>query len=166
MHTRRGKFTDYALHLREKQKVKHYYGILEKQFRRYFAEAARSKGNTGVMLMILLERRLDNVVNRLGFSGSRRQARQLIAHGHITINGKKVDIPSYLVKVGDVIRVKNRPKSIELVQKSMDLINRQVPDFLSRSDDSTLEGRFLRLPDGKEFSLDVNAALIIEFCSR
>src|ERR1700757_3003871 len=107
---RRGKLTDYGLHLREKQKVKHYYGVLERQFRRYFAEAQRSKGNTGATLMSLLERRLDNVVHRLGFAESRAQARQLVAHGHITVNAQRVNIPSFLLKAGDVIRVKNRAK--------------------------------------------------------
>ena len=97
---RRGKQTDYGMHLREKQKVKHYYGVLERQFRGYFGRAARSKGNTGNALMSLLERRLDNVVHRLGFGSSRAQARQLVAHGHVTVNGHHVDIPSYIVRVG------------------------------------------------------------------
>src|SRR5688500_15386283 len=112
---RRGKQTDYGVHLREKQKVKHYYGILERQFRMYFARAARSKGNTGATLMSLLERRLDNVIHRVGFGQSRAQARQLVAHGHITVNGRRVDIPSYLLQAGDVVRVKNRPKSLQAV---------------------------------------------------
>ena len=102
---RRGKQTDYGLHLREKQKVKHYYGVLERQFRGYFAGPTRTKGNTGNALMSLLERRLDNVVHRLGFGQSRAQARQLVSHGHITVNGQPVDMPSYIVRPGDVIRV-------------------------------------------------------------
>src|SRR6185503_11504994 len=113
---RRGKLTDYGQHLREKQKVKHYYGILERQFKAYFARASRSKGNTGATLMSLLERRLDNVVHRLGFGLSRAQARQLVRHGHITVNGRRVDIPSYLLQPGDVIRVKNRVKSLSAIQ--------------------------------------------------
>src|SRR3990170_6537789 len=113
---RRGKQTDYGLHLREKQKVKHYYGVLERQFRRYFEKAEHTKGNTGDVLMSLLERRLDNVVHRLGFALSRSAAKQLISHGHITVNGKRVDVPSYLVKVGDVIRIKNRSKSLDLAR--------------------------------------------------
>src|SRR4051812_17946343 len=116
MHLRRGKLTDYGIHLREKQKVKHYYGVLEKQFRGYYKRAVKGKGNTGEALMSLLERRLDNVLARLGFGLSRAQARQLINHGHITVNGRRVDIPSYLVQVGDLIRVKNRAKSLEAVQ--------------------------------------------------
>src|SRR6185295_16116234 len=102
---------DYGMHLREKQKVKHYYGVLERQFRGYFARASRTKGNTGSTLMSLLERRLDNVIHRLGFGLSRSQARQLVTHGHITVNGQHCNIPSYLVKLGDIIRVKNRAKS-------------------------------------------------------
>ncbi len=133
MHTfRRGKLTDYGIHLREKQKVKHYYGVLERQFRKYFEQAERAKGNTGEVLMSLLERRLDNVVHRLGFGLSRAQARQMISHGHVTVNGRRVDVPSYLVRPGDVIRVKNRPKSLQLVQASLAEIGREVPDFLSR----------------------------------
>ena len=113
---RRGKQTDYAVHLREKQKVKHHYGLMERQFRKVFAEANKGKGNTGEALMSLLERRLDNVVYRLGFGLSRAQARLLVGHGHVTVNGRRVDIPSYLTRPGDVIRVKNRPKSLQLVR--------------------------------------------------
>ena len=116
MATRRGKLTDYGIHLREKQKVKHYYGVLERQFRGYYKRAVKGKGNTGEALMSLLERRLDNIVCRLGFGLSRAQARQLICHGHITVNGRRCDIPSYLVHVGDVIRAKNRAKSLQAVQ--------------------------------------------------
>src|SRR5882672_11494514 len=120
MHTyRRGKQTDYGLHLREKQKVKHYYGVLERQFRGYFGRATRTKGNTGSALMSLLERRLDNIVHRLGFGLSRAQARQIINHGHVTVNGRRVDIPSYLVRAGDVIRVKNRVKSLQAIQSNL-----------------------------------------------
>lgn len=130
---RGGKLTDYGVHLREKQKVKHYYGVLERQFRTYFAEAERATGNTGDRLMSLLERRLDNVVHRLGFGLSRAQARQLVRHGHITVNGRRLDIPSYLVKVGDVIRVKNRKSSLQAVQINLsESTSRQVPDFLLR----------------------------------
>ena len=108
---RRGKPTEYAAHLREKQKVKRYYGVLERQFRKYFRQAERTKGHTGDALMSLLERRLDNIVYRLGFGQSRAQARMMVTHGHITVNGRLVNIPSYLVRPGDVIRVKNRPRA-------------------------------------------------------
>jgi len=165
-HQRRGKLTDYGQHLREKQKVKHYYGVLERQFRKYFQHAERGKGNTGDILMTLLERRLDNVVHRLGFGQSRAQARQLIRHGHITINGRKVDIPSYEVRVGDVIRVKNRGKSLDLVRGSLAESTRDVPDFLSRSDSAIPEGIVGRLPAADDVSIPVQTQLIVELCSR
>lgn len=163
---RRGKLTDYGQHLREKQKVKHYYGVLERQFRRYFAEAERSKGNTGETLMSLLERRLDNVVHRLGFGQSRAQARQLVTHGHITVNGQHVDIPSYLLKPGDVIRVKNRKKSLQAVQANLAETGRDVPDFLTRADGPMPEGRITRLPEAMDVSIPVQTQLIIELCSK
>ena len=163
---RRGKLTDYGLHLREKQKVKHYYGVLERQFRRYFAEAQRSKGNTGATLMSLLERRLDNVVHRLGFGQSRAQARQLVCHGHITVNGRRVDIPSYLVKPGDVIRVKNRTKSLQAVQANLAEHRREVPEFLSLAEGPIPEGRVSRLPEDFDVSIPVQTQLIIELCSK
>ncbi|MGC3969594.1 MAG: 30S ribosomal protein S4 [Pirellulales bacterium] len=166
MHMRRGKLTDYGVHLREKQKVKHYYGVLERQFRTYFAEAERSKGNTGDSLMALLERRLDNVVHRLGFGASRAQARQLVCHGHITVNGRRLDIPSYLVKVGDVIRVKNRKKSLQAVQMILVENQKQVPDFLSLLQGPIPEGRVARLPEQFDVSIAVQTQLIVELCSK
>ncbi|MDZ4818006.1 MAG: 30S ribosomal protein S4, partial [Planctomycetota bacterium] len=146
---RRGKLTEYGLHLREKQKVKHYYGVLETQFRGYYTRAARGKGNTGEALMSLLERRLDNIVHRLGWGESRSQARQLIGHGHITVNGHRLDIASYLVRVGDVIRVKNRAKSLQAVAANLAESRREVPDFLSRTDTGIPEGRVARLPSAE-----------------
>lgn len=163
---RKSKATDYGLHLREKQKVKHYYGVLERQFRRYFAEAQRSKGNTGSTLMSLLERRLDNVVHRLGFALSRAQARQLVCHGHITVNGRKVDIPSYLVRVGDVIRVKNRASSLQAVRANLAENQRPLPDFLSRTDGPIPEGVVTRLPEAFDASIPVQTQLIVELCSK
>jgi small subunit ribosomal protein S4 len=163
---RRGKLTDYGQHLREKQKVKHYYGVLERQFRKYFREAVKGKGNTGDALMTLLERRLDNVVHRLGFGLSRAQARQMIRHGHITINGKRVDIPSYQVRIGDVIRVKNREKSLDLVRGAMSENARDVPDFLSRNETQIPEGVVGRLPAADDVSIPVQTQLIVELCSR
>lgn len=164
--SRRGKLTDYGQHLREKQKVKHYYGVLERQFRRYFADAERGKGNTGDSLMILLERRLDNIVHRLGFGQSRAQARQIICHGHITVNGRKVDVPSYMVRVGDVIRVKNRAKSLDLVRGALAEQGREVPDFLTRGDTLIPEGIVSRLPAADDASIPVQTQLIVELCSR
>lgn len=163
---RRSKATDYGLRLREKQKVKHYYGVLERQFRTYFARAERGKGNTGETLMSLLERRLDNVVHRLGFAASRAAARQLVMHGHITINGRRLDVPSYLVKAGDLVRIKNRKKSLQLVHAALAEFRREVPDFLSRGDAVIPEGRVDRLPAADDFSIPVQANLIVELCSK
>jgi small subunit ribosomal protein S4 len=165
MHQRRGKLTDYGIHLREKQKVKHYYGVLERQFRRYFAIAARTKGNTANTLMSLLERRLDNVVHRLGWGRSRAHARQLIAHGHILINGKRVNVPSYLLKPGDVLQVKGRPKSIQAVKATLEELDRKVPDFLSRMEGDVPQGQMVRLPEPEDVSIPVQPSLIVEFCS-
>jgi small subunit ribosomal protein S4 len=164
--TRRGKLTDYGIHLREKQKVKHYYGVLERQFRTYVRLAERSKGNTGNTLMSLLERRLDNVVHRLGWGLSRAQARQLVNHGHITVNGRRVDIPSYLVKAGDVLRVKNRPKSLQAVQSNVAENHRPIPDFLSPVEGPVPEALVTRLPDAEDASLPVQTQLIVELVSR
>ena len=163
---RRGKQTDYGLHLREKQKVKHYYGVLERQFRNYFHQAERSRGNTGDTLMSLLERRLDNVIHRLGFGQSRSQARQIINHGHITINGGRVDIASYLVQAGDVIRVKNRAKSLDLVRANLSDKTHDVPDFLTVNENDIPEGYVSRLPDTDDVSVPVETQLIVELCSR
>lgn len=167
MHTfRRGKLTDYGIHLREKQKVKHYYGVLERQFRRYFDRADRSKGNTGKVLMSLLERRLDNIVHRLGFGLSRSGARQMICHGHVTVNGKRVDICSYEVRVGDVISVKERKSSKELVQASLAETTREVPEFLVRVEGQKPEGHVVRLPEAEDVSIPVEPNLIVELCSK
>ena len=163
---RRGKMTDYGLHLREKQKVKHYYGVLERQFRRYFQRAERTKGNTGDVLMSLLERRLDNVIHRLGFGQSRNQARQMVNHGHVTVNGRHVDVASYLVNVGDIIRVKNRAKSLDLVRGAMAENSRDVPDFLAVSQTDLPEGVVGRLPLAEDVSIPIQTQLIVELCSR
>ena len=168
MHSpRRGKLTDYGVHLREKQKVKHYYGVLERQFRRYFEQAEQSKGNTGDALMSLLERRLDNVVHRLGFGQSRAQARQMVAHGHVTVNGRGVDIPSYLVRVGDVIRVKNRGQEPRPGPRRT---GRSRPRR-ARFPDSQRCATFPRassaaLPAADDVSIPVQTQLIVELCSR
>ena len=163
---RRGKMTDYGLHLREKQKLKHAYGVLERQFRRYFRLAERSRGNTGDELLSLLERRLDNVVHRLGFGHSRAQARQLIGHGHITVNGRRLDVSSYLVRPGDVIRAKNRAKTLDLVRSNLAETSRDVPDYLTRSETEIPEGIVGRLPAVEDASVPVQTQLIVELCSR
>jgi small subunit ribosomal protein S4 len=163
---RRGKPTDYGVHLREKQKVKRHYGLLEKQFRKVFAMAERGKGNTGEALMSLLERRLDNIVFRLGFGSSRAQARLLVNHGHVTVNGRRVDISSFLTRPGDVIRVKNRPKSLQLVQAVLAESHRDLPDFLNRVDGPQPEGHLVRLPEAADASIPVQPHLIVELCSK
>jgi small subunit ribosomal protein S4 len=163
---RRGKQTDYGTHLREKQKVKRYYGVLERQFRKYFEQAERTKGHTGEALMILLERRLDNIVCRLGLAHSRAQARLMITHGHITINGRLVNIPSYLVRPGDVIRVKSRPKSTQLVEAVRAESKGNVPDFLTLLESPQLEGHVLRYPEASDVSIPVQTQLIVELCSQ
>jgi len=168
MHTqKRRKTSDYGSRLREKQKVKRYYGVFERQFRRYMDLAGRSKGNTGSTLMTLLERRLDNIVHRMGFAGNRRTARQLVAHGHICVNGRKVTIPSFLVKARDTVSVKSRPKSVRFVKQSLEGFQSRVPDFLSvDSAGENPAGRVLRLPGDTDWSIPVQTALIIEFLSR
>jgi len=163
---RRSKPTDYGVHLREKQKVKRHYGLLEKQFRKVFAMAERGKGNTGEALMSLLERRLDNIVFRLGFGSSRAQARLLVNHGHVTVNGRRVDISSFLIRPGDVIRVKNRPKSLQLVQAVLAESHRDLPDFLNRVDGPQPEGHLVRLPEAADASIPVQPHLIVELCSK
>ncbi len=163
---RRGKLTDYGIHLREKQKVKRHYGVLERQFRKYFKMAERSKGNTGEVLMRLLECRLDNVVYRLGFGRSRAEARLMVTHGHVTVNGRRVDIASFQTRPGDAIRVKDRPKSVQLVKANLEEASRQVPDFLARIDGPQPEGHVLRLPEAEDLSMPVQTQLIVELCSK
>lgn len=163
---RRGKPSDYALQLREKQKVKRYYGVYERQFRRYFEQAEHARGNTGNELLSLLERRLDNIVHRLGFALSRPQSRQVVGHGHILVNGKPVDIPSYLVRAGDVIRVKNRPKSLAAVKFNMEVQERTIPDFLQVSSSDPPEGTMVRIPEIGDVSIPVEPQLIVELCSK
>jgi small subunit ribosomal protein S4 len=172
MHVRRGKMTEYGERLREKQKLKRFYGVLERQFRRYFAIASRSTENTGEALLSLLERRLDNVVHRLGFAPSRASARQLVAHGHIQVNGKNCDIPSLVVKKGDKIAVKNKPKSLAQVKFNQTAHTEPIPDFLEIVANEPPEGMVKSIPGradvdprlGKDKELQEQ--LIIEFCSR
>lgn len=163
---KRGKMTDYGVHLREKQKVKTFYGVLEKQFRKYYKMAEAAKGNTGKVLMTLLEKRLDNVVYRLGFGTSRAQARQMIAHGHVLVNGRRVDIPSFLVKPGDVISVKNRKTSLEMAKTALESFNRERPEFLVSNDTDVPSGVMLRDPVAEDVSLAVQPQLIVELCSK
>ncbi len=158
--------SDYALQLREKQKVKRIYGVMERQFRRYFEEASRRKGVTGAMLLTILETRLDNVVYRLGFADSRAQARQLVRHGHIEVNGRKVNIPSYRVKPGDIIKVRERSRKNAFFRERAELLpEKQVPDWLEL-DPVNMAGRVLTLPQRHHIDIPINEQLIVEFYSR
>ncbi|MFN3531963.1 MAG: 30S ribosomal protein S4 [Candidatus Brocadia sp.] len=162
----RGKLSKYGIQFREKQKVKRFYGILERQFQNYFERAERQKGNTGENLLNMLERRLDNVVYLLSFAASRKSARQLILHGHITVNNKKVDIASYLVKVGDVIKPKNSEVSQNIVKANIELVKgRNLPAWIQFNAD-TLEGVVTQLPAREDISVPVQEQLIVELCSK
>ena len=162
----RPKFSEYSIQLREKQKVKRMYGLLENQFRRTFAEANRTKGITGETLLILLERRLDNVAYRLGFASSRAEARTLVRHGHILVNGKKTNIPSYTVRAGDVISVKEQSRQIGRVLSAMEGAQRRgVPDW-AEVDRDTLSGRIKILPSRGDVTMPINEKLIVELYSK
>lgn len=164
---RRSKKSEYALQLTEKQKVKFVYGVLEKQFRSYYEKAARMKGNTGDELMTLLERRLDNVVFRLGLANTRREARQLVNHGHFTVNGKRVNIPSYLVKVDDVIAVCDKSRSSVKFKKIVeDDKFVAAPKWLEKSKNAPLEGKVIALPARDDIDFDVSVNLIVELYSK
>jgi small subunit ribosomal protein S4 len=163
---RRAKLAGYGLQLREKQKVKRIYGVLENQFRRYFEAAERTRGITGETLLQLLERRLDNVVYRLGFATSRAQARQLVRHGHFLVNGRKVDIPSYSVQVGDVVAVRPASAQNPVIQHALEEVKgRGIPEWLSL-DPARLEGRVVSLPTRDQINLPVQEQLIVELYSK
>ena len=162
---RQHKRSEYGMQLREKQKVKRYYGVFERQFRRYFGMAERIRGNTGEELLVLLERRLDNIIFRLGLAQSRPQARQVVTHGHILVNGTRVDRPSYLLRVGDTVSVRNRPKSVELVKTNQEATGHEPPAFLAIGGDPP-EGRMVRLPTRDDVSLPVSEQLVVELCSK
>jgi small subunit ribosomal protein S4 len=169
---RRGKPSEYGIRLREKQKLKRFYGVLERQFRRYFELASRSTENTGEVLLSIMERRLDNVVHRLGWAPSRVAARQLVSHGHITLNGKACNIPSLLVKAGDTVAVKNRPRGVQLVKLALTENPPPVPDFLERTGNEPPEGRVTRLPTRADVDprltkdKELREQLIIEVAAR
>ncbi len=160
------RMSDYGLQLREKQKVKRMYGILERQFRRYFEEADRRKGNTGANLLFLLESRLDNVVFRMGFGSTRAEARQLVSHKAMVVNGQCVNIPSYLVKAGDVVAVRDKSKKQNRVAEALQLAQQVgMPAWVEVSIDKA-EGVFKKVPDRDQFAADVNESLIVELYSR
>ena len=158
--------SDYGLQLREKQKVKRMYGILEKQFRRYFEEADSRKGNTGANLLSLLESRLDNVVYRMGFGSTRAEARQLVSHKALTVNGKAVNIPSYMVKAGDVVAVREKSKKQNRIVEALQLAQQVgMPSWVEVNIEKA-EGVFKSVPDRDQFAADVNESLIVELYSR
>jgi small subunit ribosomal protein S4 len=164
--TRKAKLLGYGLQLREKQKVKRIYGVLENQFRRYFEAADRQRGITGETLLQLLERRLDNAVYRLGFASSRAQARQLVRHGHFLVNGKKVDIPSYQLRAGDAVSVREGSHKNPAILHAMEEVKgRGVPDWLSL-DAAGVAGKVLALPTREQINLPVQEQLIVELYSK
>lgn len=158
--------SDFGNQLREKQKVKRIYGVLERQFRRYFAEAERRKGNTGETLLQLLESRLDNVVYRMGFGSTRAEARQLVSHAAITVNGSVVNIPSMQVRAGDVIAIREKAKKQTRIQESLNLAQQVGAINWVTVDAAKLEGTFKQVPDRDEISGDINESLIVELYSR
>ena len=158
--------SDFGLQLREKQKVKRMYGILERQFRRYFAEAERRKGNTGANLLMLLESRLDNVVYRMGFGSTRAEARQMVSHKSITVNGEVVNIASFLVKAGDTVSVRDKAKKQLRIADAIKLAEGQGMPAWVQVDASKMEGVFKKTPDRDEFGADIKEALIVELYSR
>lgn len=160
------KISDYAIQLREKQKVRRIYGVLEGQFRRYFEMAERKKGITGENLLALLERRLDNIIYRLGFASTRIQGRQFVLHNHVMVNGKKVNIPSFLVSVGDTISLKEKSRSVPFVQESLEAVARRgVPTWLEL-DSANFSGVVKAMPIREELTMPIQEQLIVELYSK
>jgi small subunit ribosomal protein S4 len=163
--SRRAKVSEYGVQLREKQKIKRSYGLLETQFRNYFEKATSQKGRTGENLIKLLERRLDNVVFRLGFASSRKQARQLITHRHIIVNNVLVDIPAYLLKAGDVIHIKDKSKKLDAIHNSLKRVKDNTYGWLT-VDKATLSGTFVQIPERADVPLNANEQLVVELYSK
>ncbi len=163
--SRRTKISEYGIQLREKQKVKRIYGLLERQFKNYFEKALKQKGRTGENLIKLLERRLDNVVFRLGFAPSRKAARQLVRHRHIIVDGKIVDIPSYLLKPGQVVSIKEKSKTLDVIHNSLKRVKEGTYPWL-QIDKATLSGTFLHIPERADIPLNANEQLIVELYSK
>jgi small subunit ribosomal protein S4 len=163
----RTKLSDYAKQLREKQKLRRIYGLLEAQFRRYYDEASRKPGVTGEIMLQLLERRLDNVVFRMGYATNRLVSRQLVTHGHFVVNGRKVDIPSFQVKVGDQIQVREKSKALKPIQSALETLPRRggVPTWLEVNHEA-LTGTFKKIPTREEISLPIEESLIVELYSK
>jgi len=158
------KLSNYGVQLQEKQKVRFMYGLNEKQFRKTFEDASKLKGVHGENFLKLLESRLDNLVYRIGFATTRRAARQLVNHGHVTVNGNKVDIPSYRCKVGDVIAVKENSKDLVIIKTSLEALAKRA-EFITY-DEKNMAGTFVRLPERSELNADINESLIVEFYNR
>jgi small subunit ribosomal protein S4 len=163
--SRRQKISEYGIQLREKQKIKRMYGLLEIQFRNYFEKANKQKGITGENLIKILERRLDNVIYRLGFASSRAQARQLIKHRHFIVNDKHVDIPSYLVAQGDIIKVKDKSKKLDAIHNSLKRVKDSAYPWLT-IDKASLTGTFLQVPERADVPLNANEQLVVELYSK
>jgi small subunit ribosomal protein S4 len=163
---RRGRGSDYGIRLREKQKVKRYYGLYETQFMRYFEDAEHTKGNTGEVLLSMLERRLDNVIYKLNFAPSRKTARQLITHGHIYINGKKIDIPDFVVSIGDKITVKSSEKSKKRIRAQLDTNPNYSAQGWLQLDLKTPSATIVALPTRQDVQLPIEEQLVVEFCSK
>ena len=163
---RSGKISDYGIQLREKQKAKRIYGVLERQFRKYYDKAERQKGITGTNLLVLLERRLDNIVYRMGFASSRNQARQLVRHNHFTVSGKKVNIPSFQVKIGDVVEVKDGSRKIGIIKDAIEtFVRREKPTWLDVDGDN-FRGVVKAFPNREELTMPINEQLIVELYSK
>ncbi|MGV2870654.1 30S ribosomal protein S4 [Colwellia sp. E150_009] len=163
---RRGRLSDYGVQLREKQKVRRMYGVLEKQFSNYYKEAARLKGNTGENLLQLLETRLDNVVYRMGYASTRAEARQLVSHKAIVVNGGVVNIPSFTVKAEDVVSVREKSKTQARIIAALDLADQREKPLWVEVDNKKLEGTFKRVPDRADLSAEINEQLIVELYSK
>ncbi|MCB5295693.1 MAG: 30S ribosomal protein S4 [Candidatus Cloacimonetes bacterium] len=162
----RRKMSDYGIHLREKQKLRLTYCLMEKQFKNYFTKAAKASGVTGDNLMQLLERRLDNVVYRLGFASTRMQSRQFVTHGHFMVNGKKVDIPSFLVKAGDIIEVRPKSRGMKMLVEAMERSETTSPYSWLTVDKENMRGSFDQIPVASEIPVSVDLRLIVEFYSK
>lgn len=163
---RRGRLSDYGVQLREKQKVRRMYGVLEKQFRNYYKEAARLKGNTGENLLQLLEQRLDNVVYRIGFASTRAEARQLVSHKAILVNGKVVNVPSFNVSAEDVVSVREKAKKQARIVAALELADQREKPTWIEVDNKKMEGTFRRVPERTDLSADINEQLIVELYSK
>jgi small subunit ribosomal protein S4 len=163
---RKGRGSEYGLRLREKQKVKRYYGVYEKQFMKYFRQAERQRGNTGSALLCLLERRLDNVLYKLGFAPSRSSGRQAISHGHVYVNGRPVSVGSYLVRQGDKLSIKNSDKSKKLIRSHLEELGEPHVQNWLRLDMTKLEAEIVALPTREDVTMPVEEQLIVELCSQ